>query len=67
MRNFPLVPKEQQAPRTADELSKLWSSNDGVHTFESKGGFKATKVENGQYVKWTTDSYPTPEEAIKNL
>lgn len=67
MRNFPIVPKEQQAPLTAEEISKLQKSNDGVHTFEAKGGFKATKVENGQYVKWTTDAYPTAEEAIKNL
>lgn len=67
MRNFPLVPKEQQIPRTAEELSNLWSRNDGVHTYETKDGWKATKVKNGEYVKWSSKGYTTKEEAIENL
>lgn len=67
MRNFPIVPAEQQIPRTADELSKLYKSNDGVHTYHTKQGWKANKVENGQYVKWTTNGFETPEEAVENL
>jgi len=67
MRNFPIVPLEQQVPLTAEELSKSWKSNDGVHTYHTKQGWKATMIKDGEYVKWTTDGYVTPEEAIENL
>jgi hypothetical protein len=67
MRNFPIVPQEYQIPKTENELGKKWSRNDGVHTYETKDGWKATKVEGGEYVKWSSQGYATPEEAVENL
>jgi hypothetical protein len=67
MRNFPIVPGQHQIPKTADELGKGWNRNDGIHTYETKEGWKATKVKNGEYVKWSSKGYATKEEAVENL
>lgn len=65
MRNFPL--QKNQAGKLLSELGKTWDRNDGEHVFQTDKGWKATKVKNGQYVKWTESAYPTREEALQNL
>jgi hypothetical protein len=67
MRNFPIVPQEWQAPKTENNLGENWNRNDGIHTYETKEGWKATKVKNGEYVKWSSKGYTTKEEAVENL
>lgn len=65
MRNFAIV--LNQDPKSYLDLGKDWNRNDGVHTYETKDGWKATQVKNGEYVKWSSKGYETKEEAIENL
>jgi hypothetical protein len=65
MRNFP-IQKNQEA-KILEELGKKWDRKDGVHTYLTKDGWKATMVKDGQYVKWTKDGHETPEAAAESL
>ena len=70
MRNFPIVPTEQQASLTEDQLKELMENDTRREAFKSDvtGKWKAYQKVNGQYTKWTEgQGYDTPEEALNNL
>jgi hypothetical protein len=66
MRNFPI--QANQNPVSPSDLSKP-EKGTVKEAFVSSvtGKWKAYKKVDGDYVKWTTESYSTPEEALASL
>lgn len=70
MRNFPIVPKAQQrAMREAEILAFNKDTRTELVAYKSsvENGYKAYEMVKGEYIRWTTQAFPTKEEAIQNL
>lgn len=70
MRNFPIVPKAQQkAMKEAQILAFNKDTRTELVAYKSsvEDGYKAYEMVKGEYIRWTTQAYPTKEEAIKHL